>query len=323
MRPARTLVFKILAIGGGVALLALVPWLVNAYYVSMAIIIGIHSLITVGLCLLMGYTGQISLGQAAFYGIGAYISAILTQRYGVSPWLAMAVAAAATGGFAYIIGRPVLRLKGNYLAMATLGLGVITYIIFREAEGITGGLTGISAIPYLSIGDFAFDSDQKYFYAVWAFTLAALVISQNIVNSRTGRALRAIRDSETAAESIGINVPELKSRVFALSAVYASIAGSLYVHYITYVSPQPFDFLFSVRLILMAVVGGLASIWGAVFGTATVSFLGDFLHRFGDWEVIALGFILMAIVIFMPRGLWVHFLTAYKERRRKAGRERA
>jgi branched-chain amino acid transport system permease protein len=264
----------------------------------------------------------VSLGQAAFYGTGAYVSAILSRNYGVPPLLALGLAAAVTGVFAYLIGRPILRLKGNYLAMSTLGLGIITYILFREADGVTGGLTGISAIPYLSIGGFAFDTDRKYYYVVWTVTLLVLVISQNIVNSRTGRALRAVRDSEIAAESVGVNVPELKVRVFTLSAVYASIAGSLYAHYLAYISPQPFDFLFSIRLLLMAVVGGLASIWGAIFGTAAISFLGDALRGFGDMESIVFGFILMAIIIFMPRGLWVHFVAIYKERRDKAGRLR-
>lgn len=305
-----------------VAALASVPWVLNPYYTSIAIIIGLDSIVTVGLCLLTGYTGQVSLGQAAFYGIGAYTSAILSVKFGVFPWLAMVIAAALSGTFAYLVGRPVLRLKGNYLAMATLGLGIIVYIFFREADWLTEGQRGILAIPALAIGAFAFDTDRSYFYLVWTFTLLILVISQNIVNSRTGRALRAIRDSETAAESVGIDVPELKVRVFTLSAVYASIAGSLYAHYIAYVSPQPFDFLFSIRLLLMAVVGGLSSIWGAIFGTAAIAFLGDSLHGFGDLESIVFGLILVVIIIFMPEGLWVHFVMVYKERREKTGKVR-
>jgi branched-chain amino acid transport system permease protein len=322
MKPNRRKFGGAIAIVAGIALLAALPWLVNPYYTSVAIIIGLDTIITVGLCLLMGYTGQVSLGQAAFYGIGAYTSAILSKQ-GLSPWLAMVVAAAATGAFAYIVGKPVLRLKGNYLAMATLGLGIIVYIFLREADWLTEGQRGILAIPYLSIGGFDFDTDRKYYYLVWVATLLVLIISQNIVNSRTGRALRAIRDSEAAAESVGINVPDLKVKIFTLSAVYASIAGSLYAHNLRYVSPQTFDFLFSIRLLLMAVVGGLASIWGAIFGTTAIAFLGDALRGFGDLETIVFGFILMAIIIFMPRGLWVHFVAVYKERRDKAGKARS
>ncbi len=302
------------AIALGLLLLLSLPWLLNPYYTSIAIFVGIYTIVTVGLCLLMGYTGQISLGQAAFYGLGAYISAILSKSYGVSPWLAMLIAALATGGFAYLIGMPILRLRGNYLAMATLGLGIITYIVFREADRFTAGQTGLSGIPYLSVFGSAFNTDREYYYLVWAFSLAILIISQNIVNSRTGRALKAIRDSETAAESIGINVANLKVKVFTLSAVYASLAGSLYAHYITYISPQPFDFLFSVRLLVMAVVGGLASIWGAIFGTATVSLLGETLHSIGELETIAFGFILMVTVIYLPRGVWVSLVGWLKER---------
>lgn len=312
----------LIALAVGIVVMAAIPWVLNPYYTSLAIIIGIYTIITVGLCLLMGYTGQVSLGQAGFYGLGAYISAILSTKLGISPWIALVFAAAFTGAFAYLIGKPILQLKGNYLAMATLGLGIIMYIFFRETDWLTGGQTGISAIPYLSIGGFAFNTDREYFYLVWVIVLLVLLISQNIVNSRTGRALRAIRDSEMAAESVGIDVSDAKVKIFTLSAVYASLAGSLYVHYLTYVSPQPFDFLFSTHLLLMAVFGGLTSIWGAIFGTAAITFLGDILHSFGDLETIVFGFTLMAVVIFMPRGIWVQIVSAYKGIRRKSPKQK-
>ena len=315
-----------IAIGIVLVVLAALPWFLNSYYVGIAIFIGIQSMVTVGLCLLIGYTGQVSLGQAAFYGIGAYVSAILTATYGVNPWGAIIAAALITGGFAYLIGIPIMRLRGNYLAMATLGLGIIMYIVFREAAQFTGGNTGISGIPYISIGGLVFDTDMEYYYLVWVFCIAVMFIAQNIVNSRTGRALRAIRDNATAAEAIGINVAQLKVRVFVLSAVFASLAGSLYVHYLTYISPQPFDFSFSVRLLLMAVVGGLASIWGAIFGTTTVTFLGDFLHGFGELDTIVFGLVLVLVMVFLPRGLWVHLLAYLRKwgaRRRPGARSKA
>ncbi len=309
-------------LAAGLLLFVALPWVLNPYYISIAVFIGIHTIVTVGLCLLMGYTGQVSLGQAAFYGLGAYISAVLSKTYGVSPWLAIGVAAVVTGGFAYVVGVPILRLRGNYLAMATLGLGIMSYIVFREADVLTGGQTGLPGIPYLSLFGFTLSTTRRYYYLVWTVCLGVLLISQNIINSRIGRALRAIRDSEAAAVSVGINVPDLKVKVFTLSAVYAALAGSLYVHYLTFVSPQPFDFLFSVRLLLMAVVGGLASIWGAIFGTATVSILGDFLHGFGELEVIAFGLTLTVVMIYMPRGLWVTLVEKLKERRLKAEERR-
>ena len=305
----------VLALLSFLVILALVPLSGNAYYTSIMIVIGIHTMLTVGLCLLMGYAGQVSLGNAAFYGLGAFISAILSATYGVSPWIALVVAAVFTGGLAYVIGFPIFRLRGNYLAMATLGFGIIVYILFVELRGLTGGPSGLSGVPYLSIGSFVFDNDFKYYYLVWVVCILVLLLSQNIVGSRVGRALRSLYGSEEAALSVGVDVAQYKVKVFVLSAVYASIAGSLYAHYITFVSPQPFGFLFSVRLVVMAVVGGLASIWGAIFGTVTITVLGEVLHEFGQLDVIVFGFILMVVMIFMPQGV-VRGLSSFYERAR-------
>lgn len=287
--------------------LILIPfdWFLG-HYTTLMIFIGISTMVTVGLCLLMGYTGQVSLGQAAFYGLGAYFSAVLSKTYSVNPWLAMLIAAIATGAFAYIIGYPILRLRGNYLAMATLGLGLIMWILFGQLSQFTGGPDGMAGIPYLSIGGFIFDTSFKRYFLVWFFCLAVLFISQNIVRSRSGRALRAIHGSEAAAESIGINVARFKVKIFVLSAVYASLAGSLFVHHLRFVSPQPFDFLASVKFVVMAVIGGLASIWGAIFGAGTTRILSDeLLLGFGEWDVVVYGAILVIVMIFMPEGLFV------------------
>jgi branched-chain amino acid transport system permease protein len=295
------------AIAALLVFLILLPfdWFLG-HYTNLAIFIGISTMVTVGLCLLIGYTGQVSLGQAAFYGLGAYFSAVLSKTYDVNPWLAMLIAAIATGAFAYIIGYPIFRLRGNYLAMATLGLGLIMWILFRQLSQFTGGPDGMAGIPYLSIGGFIFDTSFKRYFLVWFFCLAILLISQNIVRSRMGRALRAVHGSESAAESIGINVDQFKVKVFVLSAVYASLAGSLFVHHLRFVSPQQFDFLASVKLVVMAVIGGLASIWGAIFGAGTTRILSDeLLLRFGVWDIAIYGLILMLVMIFMPEGLFV------------------
>ncbi len=289
------------------ALLIIIPfdWFLGKYN-TLLIFIGLNTMVTVGLCLLMGYTGQVSLGQAAYYGIGAYFSAILSKTYGVDPWLAMLIAAIITGAFAYSIGYFIFRLKGNYLAMATLGIGIIIWILFRQLSQFTGGPDGMSGIPYLSIGGFIFDTPFKRYYLVWFFTLTILLISQNIIRSRTGRALRAIHGSEDAAESIGINVAQFKVKIFVLSAVFASLSGSLFVHHLRFVSPQQFNFLASVKLVVMAVIGGLASIWGAIFGAATTNILSDeLLLNFGELDIIIYGLILMLVMIFMPQGLFV------------------
>ena len=297
--------------------LILIPfdWFLGQY-TSLMIFIGIHTMVTVGLCLLLGYTGQVSLGQAAFYGTGAYISAILSKTYGVDPWLAMAIAATATGAFAYVIGYPIFRLKGNYLAMATLGLGLIMYILFNQLGQFTGGPDGMAGIPYLSVGGFAFDTPFKRYFLVWFFCLAVLLISQNIVRSRAGRALRAIHGSEAAAESIGVNVDQFKVKILVLSAVYASLAGSLFAHHMTHVSPSSFDFIASVKVVVMAVIGGLASVWGAIFGAASTRILSDeLLLTFGEWDIVAYGAILMLVMVFMPEGLFVGLKNLFERLR--------
>jgi branched-chain amino acid transport system permease protein len=228
----------------------------------------------------------------------------------------MLIAAVMTGAFAYIIGYPIFRLKGNYLAMATLGLGLIMWILFGQLRQFTGGGDGMSGIPYLSIGGFVFNTSFRKYFLVWFFCLAVLLISQNIVRSRAGRALKAIHGSEAAAESVGINVDQFKVKILVLSAVYASLAGSLLVYHMTIVNPQIFDFLASVKLVVMAVIGGLASVWGAIFGAGTTYALSDeLLVRFVGWDVVIYGLILMLIMIFMPEGLFVKLKEIFERLR--------
>lgn len=304
--------------------LLLIPfsWFLGQY-TSLMIFIGINTMVTVGLCLLLGYTGQVSLGQAAFYGLGAYFSAVLSKTYDVNPWLAMLIAATATGMFAYLVGYPIFRLRGNYLAMATLGLGIIMWILFRQLSQFTGGPDGMAGIPYLSIGGFVFDTSFKRYFLVWGFCLAILLISQNIVNSRVGRALRAIHGSEAAAESIGIDIDRFKVKIFVLSAVYASVAGSLFVHHLRFVSPSPFDFLASIKLVVMAVVGGLASVWGAIFGAGATRVLSDeLLLGFGEWDIAIYGLLLVLIMVFMPEGLFVRLKNLIERGRIRYSRGR-
>ena len=312
---------RLLASAGLLAALLALPLVGSPYHTSLMIVVGIHTIVTVGLCLLMGYAGQVSLGHAAFYGLGAFLSGILSATYGVQPWVAMALAAGATGSVAYVTAAPIFRLRGHYLAMATLGFGIIVYILFVELKEFTGGPSGLPGIPYLAVGPLVFDSDLKFYYLAWAFCLGVLLISQNVVSSRVGRALRSIHGNEDAARSLGIDVAQFKMKVFVLSAVYASLAGSLYAHYTTFISPQPFGFLFSVRLVVMVVVGGLASIWGAIFGAATVTLLGDLLQPFGEMDTVVFGLILILVMIFMPQGLFRGVVEMW-ERRADAGTRR-
>jgi branched-chain amino acid transport system permease protein len=286
--------------------------------------IGILSIVVVGLNLLMGYAGQVSLGQAGFYALGAYASGILSTlavRHSVLvgiadawwwPWLVLIAGMALTGGFAYLVGRPILRLKGNYLAMATLGLGIIIYVLSGQFPEITGGYDGLTGIPRLSIGSFVLWPMQRYYFLVWGLAIAAIVVALNIVNSRTGRALRAIHTSEIAASASGIDVERCKVQALVLSAMLSSLAGGLYAHFQSIVSPSPFSFRASVELVVMAAIGGLSSIWGAPFGVGVLfiirdlirSRMEDILHvRGGEYELIIYGMMLVVIMIFMPDGL--------------------
>ncbi len=298
------------------------PFMVtNNYYLSVLVVIGIHTIVVVGLCLLMGYAGQISLGQAAFYGLGAYTSGILTSTYAVSPWLAMLAGAVLTGLTAYIMGRPIFRLKEHYLALATLGLGLIIHVVFVEEVELTGGPSGLmKSIPYLTLGNLQLDNEFKYYFLVWSLALAAIVLANNIVHSRIGRALRSIHGSEFAAQSLGVNTEKFKIQVFALSAVYASIAGSLYTHYITFISPSPFNLNVSIQFVVMAAVGGLASVWGPVFGVTAITVLTEglkpivaqlFPQAGGEVEIVIYGFILVIVMILLPEGLTAGLLNIY------------
>ncbi len=301
----------------------------NNYYLSVLVIIGIHSIVVIGLCLLMGYAGQISLGHAGFYGLGAYTSGIITSTYHTSPWVAMLVGAIGTGIVAYTIGIPIFKLKEHYLALATLGLGLIIHIIFVEEVALTGGPSGLTRpIPYLSIGGLELSNDFKYYYLVWLITLLAVIIANNVVHSRVGRALRSIHGSEFAARSLGVDIGKFKLRVFTLSAIYASIAGSLYAHYITFISPSPFGLMTSIQFVVMAVVGGLSSIWGPVFGVAGITVLTEALKTVvpqlipeagGEYEIVVYGTILVVIMIFLPEGLISGLANLYEGWRHRKG----
>ena len=285
------------------------PWIAKhipaiGSYPDLMVFAGIYCLITIGLSLLMGYAGQISLCQAAFYGIGAYVSGILTARYGMNPWLCMLLGMGISALVALLVGAPSLKLKGHYLAMATLAFGIIVFIIFNEEVEWTGGPDGMSGIPGLSLFGFQFDSVNKYYYLVWAFVFAAFIFTINIIQSRTGRALRAIHSSETAASAMGVNNSRFKIIVFIYGAVLASLAGSLYAHYLNFINPSTFDLFFSIKLLIMIALGGMHQIWGAIIGAFLITFLSyEWLHFFGEFEIIVYGGILLLVTIFLPHGL--------------------
>jgi branched-chain amino acid transport system permease protein len=287
----------------------------NEYYLTLLNFIGIHTLLVVGLNLLMGYAGQISLGHAAFFGLGAYTSGILTVTYGINPWLAMLAGMIISGGAAFLIGIPALKLRGYYLAMATLGFNVIVYIVFNEAQVWTGGPSGLAGIPALNLAGLSFNTPLKLYLLIWPAVILILILSASIVDSRIGRALRALHDSEAAAESLGVNTQRLKLLIFVWSALYGSLAGSLFAHTMNFIAPSSFDIMFSIKLVTMVVVGGMASIWGSLLGAGVLTVLPEVLVFFHDFEVVIFGGILMLVMIFLPRGL-VRGLLDLKEFRR-------
>ena len=289
----------------------------DPYYLQVLIFIGINTLLALSLNLLMGYAGQISLGHAAFYGIGAYTTAVLSATYGITPWLALPAAVFMAMAVAYIVGKPTLRLSGYYLGMGTLGFGMIVSIVFREWHSVTGGASGFVGIPPLEIAGFALDTDRSYFFLVWAVVLFFFLISRRIIDSRVGRALRAIHDGEHAAAAMGVDTARMKLSIFVLSAAMASLAGFLYAHQIYFISPETFGFMASIRIVTMVVIGGMASIWGSLLGASLLTILPEWLHAFADYEMMVYGLVLMLVMIFLPQGLTRGIIDLYNSSRKK------
>jgi branched-chain amino acid transport system permease protein len=294
-----------------------VPLLItNDYYLGVLVFTAFNCLACTGLCLLMGYAGQISIGHGAFIAMGAYSSAILTTKLGWSPWAAMGFGVVIVIFVAFFVGIPTLRLKGHYLAMATLGFASIVHIVSVAAVDFTGGPSGIMSIPRLAVFGYPLNSDTKFFYFSWSVVVVGLYLAVNLIHSRAGRGLKAIHGSEDAASSLGVNITVYKIKIFVLSAIYASISGSLYAHYVLYIDPGPFDVMHSVLLVTMVAVGGLHNIWGALTGAVLLSllpeflsFMSDSLQEFGfsyktDYDILVYGGILLFIMLFLPEGLF-------------------
>lgn len=292
---------------GGLLLLALVLAVLplalpNSFYMDVAIRIALNAVVVIALNLLMGYTGQISLGHAGFYGLGAYASAALTTHFNWPPMAALAAGAAATALLAWILARPILKLKGHTLAMATLGLGIIIAIVINNEQQYTGGPDGM-AVPAFELFGKAISGETSW-YAVAAVMLLLMTwLALNLIDSPVGRALQAIHGSEIAARVAGVDTTAFKVRVFVLSAVVASIAGSVSAHYIGFVTPGMAGFFHSIELVTMVVVGGMASVFGSIIGAALLTVLPQLLQAFEGWEVVVFGVILMVTMIFLPRGL--------------------
>jgi branched-chain amino acid transport system permease protein len=295
-----------------VALLPLA--LPNRYAYDLAILVALNATACIGLNLLIGYAGQISLGHAGFFGLGGYASALLAARLGWPPVIAIAAAAAGVGLLAFVVGRPILRLRGHYLAMATLGLGIIVSIVLTTEDRLTGGPDGMT-VPPLSVLGATVAGERAWYWVAGACLVVAAWLAQNLIDSPSGRALRALHASEVAAEVSGIDSARHKLRAFVLSAVYAAVAGALTAHYAGFITPAKASFLHSIELVTMVVLGGMASVFGAIVGAAALTVLPHVLTVFHDYEMVVFGAVLMATMIFLPHGV-VPSLESWWRRRR-------
>jgi branched-chain amino acid transport system permease protein len=291
---------------GGVGLLALVvavlPLLLpNNYFYEVAILVGLNAIVCVGLNLLVGYAGQISLGHAGFFGLGAYGSAILSARYGWPSAFALLAALVLTGAIAWIVGRPILKLKGHYLAMATLGLGIIVSIVVTTEDRFTGGPDGMN-VPAFTLLGWTVAGERVWYWIVGVALVAVVWLALNLVDSPTGRAWRALHGSEIAAETVGVDAARQKLLAFVLSAVLAAFAGALNAYYAGFITPGKVTFFHSIELVTMVVFGGMASTFGAVIGAAVLTTLPQVLTVLKDYEMVVFGAILMGTMIFLPRG---------------------
>lgn len=305
-------VIRLVAVLVAAAVTLALPAVLDDSSLAVYILLGLAAMVTVGVSLLMGYAGQVSLGQGAFYAIGAYTAALLSLN-GVPPLAGLVAAPVLAAVFALVIGTPLLRLRGHHLAFATLAMQLILLSLAGQLE-FTGGDIGLQAIPQFSVGSFEVGSAAAYAYMTWTGLALVMLVTHNVVTSRPGRALRALATSETAAASSGIPVGRYKLVVFALSAAFAGLAGGIYCFYTGYVAPGSFPVLISIQYIVMAVVGGLGTTWGAVVGAGAITLLVQGLDSLASlpgmpsyapsvlsYAVYAL--VLIVVVLFLPNGL--------------------
>ena len=285
------------------AIIAILPlFLPNSFYFDVAINSGIAAIVCVGLNLLIGYAGQISLGHAGFFALGAYSSAILTDNYGWPPVASLAMGLLAVATLAFLIARPILRLRGHYLAMATLGMGIIISIVLNQEANLTGGPDGMPVSAFSAL-DWEANSDLTWYWIVGVSLIATVWLALNLIDSAVGRALRAVHGSEIAAQVAGIDTTRYKILIFVVSAIMAAYAGSLFAHYTGFLTPSEAGFFRSIEFVTMVVLGGMASVFGSVIGAAILTVLPQFLTVFHDYEHVMFGLIMMLTMIFMPKGL--------------------
>ncbi|SFY13309.1 branched-chain amino acid ABC transporter permease [Paracoccus sp. FO-3] len=302
------------------ALIAVTPFFFpSGYYYRVGALIFVNGLAVTGIVILTGYAGQISLGHAGFAGIGGYACALAPTHLGLHPSLAVVLGAVISGVLAYLVGRPILRLKGYYLAVATLGFGILVAMVLNNERQLTGGPDGI-AVPELGLRgllkDWGLDltNGQFWYFFCGIVLLIGAWIALNLYQSPSGRALRALHGSEIAAGTVGIDVARVKLQAFVISAVYASVAGSLVALQNKFITPDVAGFMHSIEMVTMAVLGGAGSVLGAIFGAGILTLLPQVLTVFAEYEQLVLGLVMMLVMIFLREGLLPSILRKLRGR---------
>ena len=275
----------------------------DPHFQYFMVLAGIYAILSLGLSLFTGFAGQISLGHAAFFGIGAYTTAILATRYEIPSLLSFLASGFSAAVVAYVIGRPILKLKGYFLALGTLGFGEIFLVIVRESTTLTGGVIGIFGIPWFSTMGFSFDTYLKQYYLIWGVLIGLFIFSKNLVRSKVGRAILALAVSEDAASSVGINAPRLKLHIFALGAAFAGLAGSLFASIMSTANPEAFSLGFTVLIVMMVILGGMGNVYGPIAGAILLTWLMDFLGPYQEYSLPIFSVILILLLIFFPDGI--------------------
>ncbi len=281
------------------------------FYLTMGTYVGLYSMVALGLVLLTGVTGLTSFGQAAFMGLGAYTTAILTINFSWSPWLTLLVAIALTLAIGFLLGAITLRMGGHYLPLATIAWGISLYFLFGTIPAL-GGHTGLTDVPALSIFGHELKNEKIFYYLIWSACLAAIWVTTNLLDSREGRAIRALKGGVAMAEAFGANGIRLKNMVFVYSAVLACLAGWLYAHMQRFVNPSPFGLHQGIEFLFMITIGGPFSVWGSVVGATVITLLKTILQgilpklisQTGNFEVIVFGILIVIVLQWMRGGIW-------------------
>lgn len=275
----------------------------NEYYLGVATLMMINALNTAAFNVLLGYCGIISMGQAAFYGIGAYVAAILSVNFGMHPMVTMLIAPVTAFIVAWVVGYPVLKLHGHYLAMATLGFGMIIYIFMNEFDGITGGPSGFMGIENLHVFSIELATEKAFYIFMSAVFLISVFLYEVFDKSFLHYKLKFIKNSESACRSYGINVARTKLMVFAVVAAITALNGVFYTYYTHFISPVSFSFKYSISLLCMATVGGLGYISGGIVGAIFLGLIPELFATFEDFEMIIYGGLLAVVIMFFPGGI--------------------